>query len=157
MDPDKVRKWMDIAKQFQQGQFWDSVFDSDYTKQLMEQITETTSDPNGAKTAKATFPPVDIFKNSHEWLIAIDLPGVRREDVEISMSDYSLQIKGSVRREIAGMAAIQTERFHGEFERTITLPETAASGSKISAKFEHGALEIRIPRIHRKKEKIIIE
>ncbi|MFB6366770.1 Hsp20/alpha crystallin family protein [Paenibacillus elgii] len=154
MDLDRMKKWLDFAKEFQHGQFWDSVFDKDYTEKIMEQFTQSSAPPKPLNNSR--FPLADIFKNNREFIIVLDLPGTRKEDIEISIADYSLNVRGVVKPRNSGMSKVQTERFSGEFERTITLPELVG-GTNISAKFDNGIIEIRIPRSHRSKEKIIIE
>lgn len=147
----KMKKWMDLAKQFQDGQFWDQIFDNDYTDKIMGQIAKTSS---VNKTPDGRFPPVDIYKTTHELIIVLDLPGVLKEDLDISITDSGLYVKGFANRSYSELTRVQSERCNGVFERTIPLPEMIIARSKISAKFDNGTVEIRIPRSNRVREKI---
>ena len=157
MDIEKMKQWVELAKQFQQGPFWGDLLETGNTKKMMEQFTKPSVKPSTNKPLTAAFPPADIFKNNHEYIMVLDLPGVRKEDVEISIADYSLHIKGIVNRSYPELVNIQTERYIGEFERTISLPEMVVPGENISARFDNGILEIRILRSHRPKEIIKID
>ncbi|GGF95982.1 Hsp20/alpha crystallin family protein [Paenibacillus abyssi] len=156
MEINKMKQWLDMAKQFHQGQFWDSVFDQDYTKQVMEQFTNPAVSVNQAAAAPS-FPRAEVLKSNREIVILIDLPGVRKEEVELSIMDGSLYIKGVSNQSYPDLQVVQAERFKGEFERAIPLPDKVGSGAKISAKFDNGMLEIRIPRPQRPRENIRIE
>jgi HSP20 family protein len=153
MEADRMKQWLDLAKQFHQGQFWDGVFEADYAKQIMDQFAA----PSSKKTPDTIFPRADVLKSAREIIILIDLPGIRKEDVELSIMDGSLSIKGVSNAFHPDLQVIQTERFKGEFERAIPLPEKIGPGIKISAKFDNGLLEIRLPRSQRPKENIRIE
>lgn len=153
MQNDNIKRWLELAKQFQQGQFWDSVFDSDYTEQMMKQFSAT----DGTAKSASSFPRADVLLGMREMLIRVDLPGVRKEDVELSVSDNSVVVKGVVHPFAQNMKIVQTERHAGEFERAISLPESIAPQGKITARFENGLLEIRIPRVQRPREEIKID
>lgn len=153
MDMEKMRKWLDLAQQFQQGNFWESVFDNGHTEKIMEQLLKTSI----SKPSDVQYPHVDIYKSNYELIIIMDLPGVRKEDIDISITDNALNVQGFSNRGYSDMIKVQTERHDGAFERTIALPEKIGPGAKISAKFNNGTIEIRIPRSNRIKEKIKIE
>ncbi|WP_274365282.1 Hsp20/alpha crystallin family protein [Paenibacillus thermotolerans] len=153
MDFNKMNKWMELAKKFQQGSFWDDVLENVSTKELMEQLSNSP----GNKPSKIEFPSVDIYKRNQDLIVVIDLPGVRKEDIEISVADYTLHVKGVSNRNHCNLAHIHKERFSGEFERTVTLPEAVRPGAKISAKYEYGTVEIIIPCTPTTIGKIVIE
>ena len=92
-------------------------------------------------------PAVDIKESSDHYLIMADLPGVRPEDVEITMEKGVLVIKG--RREMESKEERENfrrvERIRGSFYRSFALPDTA-DVEKISARSNHGVLEITIPK-----------
>ncbi len=92
-------------------------------------------------------PSVDIKEEAERFLIHADVPGVDPKDIEVSMEDGVLTINGErkaeSREEKDGWT--RTERHTGRFLRRFTLPETA-NAEGISAKGEHGSLEIIIPK-----------
>lgn len=92
-------------------------------------------------------PAVDIREEKNQFIIWADLPGVEIKDVNVSMEDNILTIKGS-RAETTKEEKnnyFRVERVRGNFYRRFTLPDTA-DGSKVEAKMQKGVLEIRIPK-----------
>ena len=86
-------------------------------------------------------PPVDVLKEGDNLRIEMDLPGVNPEDVECSLAENVLTIKGERRKqEIEGRAGLQERRF-GRFERRITMPDDIDENS-LEARFDHGVLTI---------------
>jgi len=119
---------------------------------LMDELLRTSG--NGNRVNGFT-PPVDVHETEDEYLVKIDLPGVKSEDVNIEVNDNVLAISGSrVTDETA--AAQLVERPYGSFARTLTLPQGVDSDS-IEAAFRDGVLELRIPKpAERKPKKIAI-
>lgn len=98
-----------------------------------------------------------LVDGNDAWSWSIDLPGVRRENVSVSVEGGRLTIKA--RREPyappEGAVLRYAERRPFEYERVYTLPETADTDN-ISAKFEQGVLGIRVPKRERPKAKQIL-
>lgn len=92
-------------------------------------------------------PAVDIKEQGDHYLILVDLPGVKPEDVELTMEKGVLVIKGQRRlesdEEREGFRRV--ERVRGSFYRSFALPDTA-DVDKISARSNHGVLEVTIPK-----------
>lgn len=92
-------------------------------------------------------PAVDIKEDKKQFVIFADLPGVDKNNINISMENNILTLKGS-RTEATKEEQnnyCRTERVHGNFHRQFTLPDTADE-SKIEAKVQNGVLEIIIPK-----------
>jgi HSP20 family protein len=92
-------------------------------------------------------PAVDIREDKNQFYIVADLPGVEKKDVNISMENNLLTIKGSrdITTEEEHANYFRTERVRGTFYRQFTLPDTA-DDSKIEARMQKGVLEIIIPK-----------
>ena len=92
-------------------------------------------------------PAVDIKEERDHYLILADLPGVKPEDVEVSMEKGVLVIKGQRNTESkeARENYKRVERVRGTFYRSFALPDTA-DVERISARSNHGVLEITIPK-----------
>ena len=92
-------------------------------------------------------PAVDIKEEAGRFLITADLPGVEPKDIEITMDNGVLTIKGErkseVRDEKEGYKRV--ERVSGTFYRRISLPDTA-DAERIEAKGNHGILEVTLPK-----------
>jgi HSP20 family protein len=103
-------------------------------------------------TATDWVPSVDIKECKDAYEVAADVPGVEPKDIEVSLEDGVLTVKGERKSEAKdeGEGYTRTERSYGSFYRRFTLPDTA-DADNISAKTEHGVLKLRIP----KKEKVL--
>ena len=90
-------------------------------------------------------PTLDVLHEDGDLLIRAELPGVKREDVEITLHERALTISGERRAEEhrEGSGYYVRERRHGSFRRTLVLPHDVEEG-EISARFENGVLEVRV-------------
>ncbi len=102
-------------------------------------------------------PPCEIVDSEKVFTVAIDIPGFKKEDIEIELKDRHLLVSGTryaiVRPETEKV--MRQERRFGHFQRVFSLPE-AISEQNISAKFEDGVLEITIPKMEVASRKITI-
>jgi HSP20 family protein len=92
-------------------------------------------------------PSVDVKEEADRWVVHADVPGVDPADIEVSMADGALTIRGSRRSESTDEKDgwRRVERVSGSFYRRFTLPDTAdAAGIKAASK--HGVLELTIPK-----------
>ncbi|UOQ45085.1 Hsp20/alpha crystallin family protein [Halobacillus salinarum] len=145
MESDKLHQWMDIAKQYQTGDFWTHVFEKDGN---MVEIDKQSTSP--------AYPPADIHTTEEEVYVFIELSGVHKEDIELTITENKLRIKGIVHPLLEGHKTIQQERKYGEFERTIILPEPAED-VPLQTKYVNGLLLIRYMRIQKPERRIMIE
>jgi HSP20 family protein len=92
-------------------------------------------------------PKIDLKETSERYLLDAELPGVPAEDVEVSVANGVLTVKGEhkAEKEEKDKNYLRVERSYGQFERSINLPEDA-DDSKISAKSKDGVLTITIPK-----------
>ena len=91
-------------------------------------------------------PALDVVHEDGDLLIRAELPGVKREDVEITLHERVLTVSGERRAEEqkAGSGYLVRERRHGPFRRGLVLPRNVQE-DRISARFEDGVLEVRVP------------
>jgi HSP20 family protein len=95
----------------------------------------------------AWVPPVDILEQDDAIRILAELPGVRPEDVQLSVEGNVLTIHGQ-KREPTGERAERvhrSERLYGEFERTFTLP-ASVDAARITAAYHAGVLTVTLPK-----------
>jgi HSP20 family protein len=92
-------------------------------------------------------PAVDILEKEDRIEILSDLPGFRAEDVEVTVEDGVLTIRGERKFEEAseGETYHKVERSYGLFERTFTLPNSVDMG-KIAARFADGEMRVVLPK-----------
>lgn len=90
-------------------------------------------------------PAIDAVSEDGDLVIRAELPGVKLEDVDITLQDGVLTVSGErkAEREKEGSGYYVRERRHGSFRRSMSLPE-GADESKIHARFEDGILEVRV-------------
>lgn len=101
-------------------------------------------------------PLVDIKEEKDCFLVIADVPGVKKEDIDISLESHVLSLKGQRQFEQTEQHQGYTrrERSQGQFYRRFSLPQTA-DDAKITARYTHGVLEIRIPKREAATEKKI--
>ena len=107
-------------------------------------------------TATAWAPALDISERKDAYLVTVELPGLKPEDLDITMEDGLLTIQGE--RQFTSESSEQqfhrVERRYGAFRRSITLPaHVMAEG--IEASFEDGVLQILVPKAEEAKPKRI--
>ncbi|WP_174582194.1 Hsp20/alpha crystallin family protein [Candidatus Methylacidithermus pantelleriae] len=103
-------------------------------------------------------PPVDITEDDEGYLIVVDLPGLRREDVRVTVENRTLVVEGN-RKPLGeesrkGLKVHREERAMGHFSRSFVLPEDADE-AKVTAEMKEGLLCIRIPKAEAAKPKEI--
>lgn len=90
-------------------------------------------------------PPVDIEETSDAWIFEVDLPGARREDLQVDVSGSELAISGEIReRERAGLVRHRGRRA-GAFSYRTTLP-AGVDPNRVTASFANGVLTVTVPR-----------
>ena len=101
-------------------------------------------------------PTVDIKEDTQQFVLHADIPGVKPEDIDVSMEDGVITIKGEKKNEATTEKEgyKRVERSYGTFYRRFSLPDTADSEA-ISAKSKDGVLEIIIPKREAVKPKKI--
>jgi HSP20 family protein len=100
-------------------------------------------------------PALDLYQNNDNVVAVVELPGMRREEIEISLHDGTLTISGKRRRESSnGEKAERTERYVGKFRRSITLP-VRVDANKVSASYQDGILTVTLPKAEEAKPKQI--
>jgi HSP20 family protein len=93
-------------------------------------------------------PPLDVFESQDKYVVAVELPGIEPGDVEVSVEDSTMTIKGHREffyKDANDESFRRIERRYGQFTRTLTLP-TTADVEKVDAKFDKGVLTIEVPK-----------
>jgi HSP20 family protein len=101
-------------------------------------------------------PALDVYEDKENFVVKAELPGMKREDIEVSFQDGSLSISGERKSETKHEAAEthRAERFFGRFQRTLTLP-TAVATDKVKAEYKDGVLTVTLPKTEEAKPKRI--
>jgi HSP20 family protein len=97
-------------------------------------------------------PPVDIEETDDAYVIEADLPGVKREDVDIELEGNELHVSGEIKQR-EGKFRRRTRRV-GRFELRVVLPD-GIDGDNVEAKLDHGVLSVRVPKAERAQRRKI--
>jgi HSP20 family protein len=100
-------------------------------------------------------PALNLYQSTDNVVAVVELPGMRKEDIEISLHDGTLTISGERKRESNnGDKAERTERYVGSFRRSIALP-TRVDANRVSAIYRDGILTVTLPKAEEVKPKQI--
>ncbi|HET9786598.1 MAG TPA: Hsp20/alpha crystallin family protein [Pyrinomonadaceae bacterium] len=118
---------------------------------LFEDVTERRAHGEAQTTddieAAEWYPAADLYDQEQEYSLALDLPGIDRSTLEITVDDNRLTIKGT--RVISETATSRSERPSGRFSRAFNVPGSVDQKS-INATYKDGVLRVRLPK--RKEE-----
>ena len=101
-------------------------------------------------------PAIDVLEKEDKFLVKVELPGVKEEDVNVSVAGSMLTIEGEKKTEseVKKKGYYYSETSYGSFSRSITIPSTV-DASKIEANYDKGVLEITLPKAPEVKPKKI--
>ena len=101
-------------------------------------------------------PVLDVLEDKDNYIVNVEVAGLKREDITVTIDDGSLVIAGERKAAIlAPETNVQhTERFYGKFERVLALP-TAVASDKVKADYKDGVLTITLPKAEEAKPKQI--
>jgi HSP20 family protein len=111
----------------------------------------------GTGTGRTWVPPLDMFERNDRFVVSVELPGIEPGDVEVSVEDSTLTIKGHrefVHEDTSDESFQRIERRYGAFSRTVTLP-SAADVERVEASFDKGVLTVEIPKREESKPRKI--
>lgn len=125
----------------------------DRMHQLFEEVTRSgPRQPDGQGRALSWSPPVDIYETADEIVVKAELPGIAREDLELSLEEDVLTLRGNRDFERPGRdeSYHQMERSFGPFQRSFAIP-ARVNESEIRAEYRNGVLTIVLPRANKVK------
>jgi HSP20 family protein len=139
---------------------WDPVREIDSLQGEMNRLFSTFFDTpttrsgagNGGAATRRWLPAMDLIETGEHFVLKADLPGMTEEDVSIEVQDGTLTISGerSAEHESHERGWYRIERSFGSFNRSLTLPD-GVDADGISAQFDRGVLEVRIPKPEERK------
>ena len=111
--------------------------------------------PTG-ELAQTSLPAADVSEDGTSYTVAVELPGVKREDVQLSVQDNTLSLRVTRRAEKTdeGKTYRHVERFYGTFERHFPFA-SAVDPSNVRASYKDGVLEIVLPKAENARERRI--
>jgi len=139
---------------------WSPLKEIEEIRKEMDRLFEEFLSPVRRRRAVSTegviSPNVDIFERGNELVILVELPGVKKEEIELVISDDRLIVKGEIKKPegVKEEDYILNERSYGSFTRSINLPSDIDKSS-VKASFNNGILEISMLRKEEAKSREI--
>lgn len=101
-------------------------------------------------------PALDVYQDKDHVFVKAELPGLKKEEIQISLHDGVLSISGERKREEETKKGenFRSERFFGRFHRSVALP-TAVDANKVNASYKDGILTVTLPKAEEAKPKQI--
>ncbi len=115
-----------------------------------------TGVPDSENRLSRTYPSVDLSENKDSFVLKAELPGMKKEDVKVTLQNNILTISGEKKQEQEekGKTFHRIERSYGSFNRTVELP-VAVKTDAIKADFKDGILTVELPKVEEAKPKEI--
>lgn len=101
-------------------------------------------------------PALDVYEDKDTIMVKVELPGMKKEQIELSLHDNTLTISGERKTERAENSdnASRSERFLGRFQRTVTLPKPV-DPNKVNARYKDGILTVTLSKTEESKPRQI--
>jgi HSP20 family protein len=137
MELDNFKKWLDHALPYQSGNFWEHISDEN-----------TNPAPTAQKKAivkkQEIFPKCDIYEKDGELVVEIEIPGVNKDDLHVSINEQILLITGECRSLEPNRKYFLKERVNQKFKKELTLPFPVLPNKGCSM-LSNGILVIHLP------------
>jgi HSP20 family protein len=121
---------------------------------LFSTFFDTPTGGNGTASARRWIPPMDLVETDDSYVLTADLPGLGQDDISLEFEGDVLTLSGERRsgHEERKEGYYRLERAAGSFSRSLTLPE-GVDPDAVTATFDKGVLEVRIPKPEQRKPK----
>jgi HSP20 family protein len=129
----------------------------DRMNRLFEDATQRRGRDNAADEVEGAdwYPAADVYENEKSYIVAVDIPGIDRTTIDISVDDDTLAIRGN--KPDIEATQHRTERPRGKFLRTFSVP-ASVDQKGIKADYRDGVLQVHLPkRAERKAQRVEIK
>jgi HSP20 family protein len=101
-------------------------------------------------------PALDVFDDKDNLVVKVELPGLKKDEIGLSLHDGVLTVSGERKKEHEKKEgeSFRSERYFGKFQRSVTLP-TAVDSTKVNASYKDGILTVELPKSEEAKPKQI--
>lgn len=127
---------------------WSPLAQLDTLRNEINRIFEAPFAGHGASEAFNSWAPaLDLYEDKDNLVVTAELPGMIKEDIDISLHDGALTIAGERKEEkqYGEKETQRAERFYGRFQRTVTLPKAVSPGD-VKAAYKDGILTVTLPK-----------
>jgi HSP20 family protein len=102
-----------------------------------------------------SYPPVNVFRQGDDFVVLMELPGIKKSDLQIEVKDNSLRIAGGKTIDYPEKASLhRRERLSGQFDRAVTIP-LQIDPDRVKAEYRNGMLALFLPRAEKDKPKTV--
>jgi HSP20 family protein len=110
----------------------------------------------GSQVLSGWTPALDLYEDKDNIYARVELPGMKKEDIEVSLHNDSLSVSGERKSEgkFADAEVYRAERFFGRFQRTVVLSAPVAA-DQVKAQYQDGILTVTLPKVEEAKPKHI--
>jgi len=145
---------MDLVR-YEPRSIWDPFTDLLDLRNEMNRLFDTFFG-RGEKNQRGWYPAVDIYEEKDRYIVKAELPGMKQEDIKLSIVNNTLTLRGERKAEHEHRrdGYHRVERAYGEFCRSFQLP-AEVDADKIKAVYKDGILEVTIPKSEKAKPKEI--
>lgn len=145
-----------IRYQFPQLQSWPSFDRLTGLRDELDRLFDFSLPTRDSGLFSGWTPALDVFDEKEHLTVKVELPGLKKEDIELSLHDGVLTVSGERKneREQKDGEAFRSERYFGRFQRSVTLP-TPVDAAKVSAAYKDGILTVTLPKAEEAKPKQI--
>lgn len=135
---------------------WEPVRDMVTLREAMDRLFDDAFTRPLGQSVISSMPPIDLYQTSDEVVVKASLPGLKADDVQITITADVLTLRGDFKQDDDRKDATWHIREHrsGSFERSIMLP-TEIQSDKAKAEFEGGVLTVTLPKAETVKPKTI--
>jgi HSP20 family protein len=138
MEMDKLKKWLDMAQQYQAESFWKQIFDEKNANPSSAPLT------NPFSKAQEYFPKCDLYEADGRLVVEIEIPGLNKDDVHVSLNQQILTITGEFKSLEPKRKYFLKERANRRFKKELTLPFPVLLKNS-SSELCNGVLAIYLP------------
>ena len=122
----------------------------------MSRLFESSAPSRDTALFSGWSPALDVYDEKDSFSVRVELPGLKKDEIDISFHNGALTVSGERKHERAALEGetFRSERYFGKFQRSVTLPAVVDAG-KITASYKDGVLEIEVPKAEEAKPKRI--
>jgi len=123
----------------------------------LDRLFDTSfSDWNRGSQLSQWNPAVDLFEDKDNFTVKVELPGLKGEDINISLNEGTLSVSGErkIEQKFENAETYRAERFVGHFQRSVVLP-TPVKADQVKAQYADGVLTVTLPKTEAAKPKQI--
>lgn len=140
---------------FHEMERMERMFDEFFKRPFTSLLSRTPWLHSFPEVEAVSAPNVDVYEEGDLIVVKAEVPGIAKEDIEVTFKDNILTISGEKKKEerVENKNYYQMERSYGSFSRSVYLPNEVKT-EEASATFRDGVLEITVPKTEESKEKV---